>query len=917
MASVNILHISDVHFGMPDHTAEQDRIVNALVDKAHAVEIQPDLCIFSGDLAHSGRSEQFQRGQMWLKKLAARWRGIPFVAVPGNHDADRNKAAKEFLRPASNAESSYQLLKSKIQENMKHLDAFFQWHRVAMSEIDLRSDWNDPFGFHHEMNINDIIVHLVGLNTALLSCDNDDEHKLAVDTATLNQALAQCDEKRGLIVAVGHHPLEWLSDWNQKEISRLLSQERGAHLYLHGHLHEPLGSSRNDNVGRSLAPLAAGAAYQGSKWPQFFAFYRINLNEKEIESETFKYSGSSGTWLADATRSHPILARFPSLPRASIEASGNSVLTPPPPSPSMNEARGVEEVTQSAKRWLELFLDRTHQIRGACYAIESKVNLSVIQKVESRRASKISYGPQHLVDALTVRLITLYQSGIEEVVSRLLGEIKEPSSDDSPFLPDRRVEVDIFTSRPDADPLSVVASVQDVLQSCGLPVVSRVQSRIGYSSVELVTTCRTGLDESGLQELPVRFQVRSAVEEIWGEIDRRLRYGVAQGGAPQVSWSRHLSVFRTLVDGCIQYADASRGEAIEEAPTPPAEARLAQSVEPGTVELARLRCLPKELFEQVEAAYQNKEIALQGRRSPGATGRFREAADAFLKSIDDLARRTDVEEDCAEQANYVARTERAYLLMLTGDKDDLAESRRIYEMILDPGAPKCRPHDAVAHFRLGQLDERQERLGDALAHLEHARHQIDKDADQRVLRHNWVYDAIRLEIAKVHWRRFEDRSKPRSERLPDIQTAIRIANDTLDNLAANSQRLRATNDLLYYLWEEYNLLGERETPTFPREVFSTLCSELRTAIEADPNANYEHLDTLARALQLCDDSEGARRVAVRVRDTLQKVVQERTGRGPSERPGSFAWYEDLRGHLNRDEADALRYASDLLLPAAD
>jgi ppGpp synthetase/RelA/SpoT-type nucleotidyltranferase len=827
-----------------------------------------------------------------------------------------------FAQPPP-VKKNYHHLKDKI--NMSHLSQYFDWHKDAAARFKLISDWNYPFGFHHEETIGSVPVHLVGLNTSLLSCDDDDERNLVVDVATVNQALSKCEGKKGLIIVVGHHPIEWLADWNQQSVSRILSQERGAHIYLHGHLHEQLGVFRNDSLGQGLAPLAAGAAYQGSKWPQFFAFYRIDLGNKEIQSTAYKYSTDSGTWLHDPARSRPIVARLPRVPLVTDPAErrghrrpgadgGGRIDTINNRKMIEEEAHKLEAAAHSAKRWIDGFLNRTHRICDACFAIESLVKQpkQVIQKVESARARSISYGPEHVDDLLRIRLITLYQDDIQKVVGLLLDEVREPRSDKSPFIADRPVEVSIFASRADGD--AVAAEVRDVVQASGVPVTLGGGSRpAGYSSVQLTTTCRTGLDDGGLRELRVKFEIGSALQEIWGQIDGRLRYGAPDGDGAHVSWSRYLSVFKTLVDGCIQYAELLRRQTTEEAPTPPDAAREAKPVQPDTIELARLRFLPKELFEQLESAYQRMKEAQNLRQSPGAAGRFRRAADEFRRFCDDLDGRTDVADDSVDKAHHVARMERAYLLMLTGDEGDLAEARGIFETILDPSDRRSRPDDPAALLRLGQLTLRQEQYLDAIAHLERAKDLVETAVDQRVWRSHWIYDSIRLTLAKAHWRLFEDQRKPKDERLAEIQTAIRFAKHTMDHGAASDQKLRSVNDLLYYAWEERNLLRGQETPaTVSIELIAALRDELRVAIEARPDANYEHLDTLARAFEFCDDNDGARSIAVRVRDTLQLVVQQRTGKEPTHRAGTLAWYEELRAHLDKDEADALRYASDLL-----
>jgi hypothetical protein len=155
------------------------------------------------------------------------------------------------------------------------------------------------------------LTHLIGLNTALLSFHEDDFGKLAQGVPTLNRLLATRRDRSECVISVGHHPLSWLAAWNEVEVSKLLRQETGAHLYLHGHQHEQSVTAFGSAVGQNLAILEAGAAYQGSEWPQFFAFYRLDFEQREISSQTFLYSPNAGEWILDLSRSIKWWRQFP------------------------------------------------------------------------------------------------------------------------------------------------------------------------------------------------------------------------------------------------------------------------------------------------------------------------------------------------------------------------------------------------------------------------------------------------------------------------------------------------------------------------------------------------------------------------------------------------------------------------------
>lgn len=69
-----LLHLSDTHFG-----TEQPPVVEAIV--AMAIELEPDLVVFSGDITQRARRKQFAAARRFLDRLRA-----PALVLPGNHD---------------------------------------------------------------------------------------------------------------------------------------------------------------------------------------------------------------------------------------------------------------------------------------------------------------------------------------------------------------------------------------------------------------------------------------------------------------------------------------------------------------------------------------------------------------------------------------------------------------------------------------------------------------------------------------------------------------------------------------------------------------------------------------------------------------------------------------------------------------
>lgn len=326
MTCLSILHVSDVHFGCDNELGEQGTITKALIRDAHnhagLEEIRkPDICIFSGDLSQNGTLEQLAAGEQWLEKLVKPW-GCPLFVVPGNHEVNRPEKDSELMRQmkarlvaASTKESNYNEQRSSI-DKAECLTQFFSWHKAARSRSSkVASNWHKSnFATYHKLPIDDLIVHFIGLNTAIASCSDEDKGKLVADIRELNTLLEPTNSENELIIVVGHHPIQfkesshrsneiWLAKWNNELLAKRLLQAHGPHIYLHGHVHQLAGSALANNMGQQLVIFGAGASYQGSKYKQKFAFYEIDLKKREIRPSTLSYSTEGGDWVQSPAES--------------------------------------------------------------------------------------------------------------------------------------------------------------------------------------------------------------------------------------------------------------------------------------------------------------------------------------------------------------------------------------------------------------------------------------------------------------------------------------------------------------------------------------------------------------------------------------------------------------------------------------
>ena len=102
MSEITILHLSDVHFKCKDKettpTFRQDvttKMIEAIQQHLDKYQVVPDVLAVTGDIAFSGK--EYDEAKLFFKDLKA---VLPskteFLAVPGNHDVERDKVDPLF-----------------------------------------------------------------------------------------------------------------------------------------------------------------------------------------------------------------------------------------------------------------------------------------------------------------------------------------------------------------------------------------------------------------------------------------------------------------------------------------------------------------------------------------------------------------------------------------------------------------------------------------------------------------------------------------------------------------------------------------------------------------------------------------------------------------------------------------------------
>ena len=297
------LHLSDFHFKAKE-TWDRRATLTALLKHAKQLrdnDFAPDLVFVTGDIAHSGKHEEYEHAERFFTELANVLELEPrnaFFFVPGNHDVDRgaigpadaptiaslnDQAAIEAL---FEHRSTMELLGRRLENFYAFTERFTGtargWHSHRPWRVDV-------------LEVNGIRIGVLQLNSAWASGTNN-ENDLLVGEAQLRWALHEAEDAFVRIVLV-HHPIADLRDLDRAPLEGLLTSG-DVHFLLRGHLHRTRTTLQTTPDGGVLE-LAAGASYV-SNWDKLHMLTELNLSTGNADVHLYRYSDQGkGFWAKD------------------------------------------------------------------------------------------------------------------------------------------------------------------------------------------------------------------------------------------------------------------------------------------------------------------------------------------------------------------------------------------------------------------------------------------------------------------------------------------------------------------------------------------------------------------------------------------------------------------------------------------
>lgn len=302
------LHISDLHI-RTDTVWDHDPVLKALctsVAQNRTDGFLPDFILVTGDLAYSGKREEYALVGTFLEALCQA-AGIPkekMFLIPGNHDIQRGLSRMCVLGArtyTSDASLCAHLLSLPDETSglLLREDNFREFQKTFLAG-QTRQSTPDGLGYVSNFAVNDVRISVLGLDSSwLCSKSNEDQGRLLISETQVAAALELSKESAPHItVAMAHHPCRWLKEFDRQTVERLV--DRDAHFCHSGHLHEP-----EARLSGQCLYVSAGATYETRLAQNSYSKVVLDFDRAVREVYDVRYVQRGGAFSAVSSNTFP------------------------------------------------------------------------------------------------------------------------------------------------------------------------------------------------------------------------------------------------------------------------------------------------------------------------------------------------------------------------------------------------------------------------------------------------------------------------------------------------------------------------------------------------------------------------------------------------------------------------------------
>ena len=299
MSEITILHLSDIHFKEKideENKTFRENVQNELID---AIETHvrkqgvPDFVVVTGDMAFSGKEDEYnEAGKLFEKLKAILPPGTIFLAVPGNHDVDRDQVSEFFsIHRIVEEGKTDKFLESKKEVNSFNVKfkAFRDFCRQLNPDLykseEEESEQDETIDdYFWVKNFQEKNVSFLGLNSAWASEGDQDRFHIALGYPQVYAALKK-SKLPNRVILMHHPPFNWLEERDTQKWSGEVFNKCG--LILHGHVHVDSALSFS-TPSDSCISIGANATYTHNGYIGF-QFIKVQFLEKRVKVRVCPY----------------------------------------------------------------------------------------------------------------------------------------------------------------------------------------------------------------------------------------------------------------------------------------------------------------------------------------------------------------------------------------------------------------------------------------------------------------------------------------------------------------------------------------------------------------------------------------------------------------------------------------------------
>lgn len=295
------VHLSDIHFGQEKdggaikvNDDAKERLIEDAKDEIEKLGIPASGIILTGDIAYSGKRDEYKAAGDWLDRLTAviGCRRIDIQMVPGNHDIDRGKISGSIKCILDAVRDKGEATLNSLLDNASDRELLYgRFEAYRDFAIDYECDLDEAGEFSSSDPIKLATgrsIRFVRVNSALICSLSDDKGRLILGARQRVLPKTPGEE----VIVLTHHPLSWFQD---SDDARRFLRKR-ARLLISGHEHFPGLEVEKVDAERDLMMLAAGATTPDQIDDVFTYKYNVITFEWDEAQDALAVTINPRTW---------------------------------------------------------------------------------------------------------------------------------------------------------------------------------------------------------------------------------------------------------------------------------------------------------------------------------------------------------------------------------------------------------------------------------------------------------------------------------------------------------------------------------------------------------------------------------------------------------------------------------------------